>query len=140
MSTDRRGIAFILGAGASRGVSYANLGDLPSPLDGDFFDLLQRLEPHPKDKESVDRVLDWVSRLPGDFRRSMERTFYTLHQRAYLKRHLVTDDKGVGEEEVVGNFARAVQAVLRAAHGQKICTFHPKDLPRIGRPGFDRFF
>jgi hypothetical protein len=132
MGIHRDGIAFVLGAGASRGVSYANLGDIPSPLDGDFFDLLQRLAPHAKDRESVDRVLSWVLPLPGEFRCSMERTFYTLHQQAYLRRHLITDDKGVGEEEVVGNFARVVQAILRAAHGQKICTFHEKLFGSLG--------
>jgi hypothetical protein len=37
-------VTLVLGAGASRGVSYAHQGRIPSPLDGDFFDLLQRLE------------------------------------------------------------------------------------------------
>jgi CHASE2 domain-containing sensor protein len=41
----RRRIALVLGAGASRAVSYAHLGQVPSPLDSDFFDLLQRLNP-----------------------------------------------------------------------------------------------
>jgi hypothetical protein len=31
----------VLGAGASRGVSYADDSSLPSPLDFDFFDLLR---------------------------------------------------------------------------------------------------
>jgi hypothetical protein len=33
----------VLGAGASRAVSYAHQGEMLSPLDSDFFDLLQRL-------------------------------------------------------------------------------------------------
>jgi len=33
----------VLGAGASRAVSYANEGHIPSPLDRDFRDLLTRL-------------------------------------------------------------------------------------------------
>jgi hypothetical protein len=67
----------VLGAGASRAVSYANTGDIPSPLDSDFFDLLQRLEPHEKDEPAVKAVLEW-SMEPKDvgLRRSMERLFY----------------------------------------------------------------
>ena len=47
-------ISIILGAGASRGVSYSRESDMPSPLDRDFFDLLQRLEPQKKDTPFVE--------------------------------------------------------------------------------------
>src|SRR5262249_21654814 len=36
---------FVFGAGASRAVSYGRSTDMLSPLDRDFFDLLQRLQP-----------------------------------------------------------------------------------------------
>ena len=57
-------VTLVLGAGASRGVSYAHQGRIPSPLDGDFFDLLQRLEPSGRDEAAVEFVLRQCSRLP----------------------------------------------------------------------------
>jgi hypothetical protein len=75
------GIALVLGAGASRGVSYAKTRDIPSPLDRDFFDLLQRLDPNGKDEQQIDRTLRWVQQLPIEYWRSMEKSFYTLHLR-----------------------------------------------------------
>ena len=48
--------AVVLGAGASRSVSYAHEREQPSPLDSDFFDLLNRLEPRTEDAGAVQFV------------------------------------------------------------------------------------
>jgi hypothetical protein len=53
---DRLPRAVVLGAGASRSVSYAHEREQPSPLDSDFFDLLNRLEPHTEDIAAVQFV------------------------------------------------------------------------------------
>jgi|GEM_PF-5281616 len=121
----------ILGAGASRGVSYANVTDIPSPLDGDFFDLLQRLEPHEKDEPAVKAVREWAMS-PKDIalRRSLERMFYTLHLRAYLGEKLIGGRREVSSKQVITNFALAVQSLLRKAHGTRTCKHHKKLLPR----------
>lgn len=117
-------ITLVVGAGASRGVKYAHLGEFPSPLDGDFFDLLQRLKPQEKDEDSVRFVLQRVSELPHDFRYSMERTFYTLHLRAYLRRKLSASVDNTEETKIVGCFAHAVEALLRESHGKRVCDYH----------------
>lgn len=129
-------IALVLGAGASRGVSYARTREIQSPLDRDFFDLLQRLDPHIKDAESVKKTLSWVEQLPFENWRSMELSFYTLHLRAYIGEKLATaaarptlrpDDK-----EVVSSFVTATGALLRAAHGTETCEFHQQLLSKLG--------
>jgi hypothetical protein len=116
-------VTLVLGAGASRGVSYAHQGRIPSPLDGDFFDLLQRLEPSDRDEPAVKFILHQCSTIADyELRRSMERALYTLHLRAYLREKLLGDPKAEHETELlVGNFARAVQSLLRAAHGKRVC-------------------
>jgi hypothetical protein len=125
--------ALILGAGASRSVSYAHLGEYPSPLDSDFFDLLQRLRPRKRDRHAVSFVLKESAALTSDLRRSMERAFYTLHLRAYLAEKLEADLDGVPSDEmVVEAFARSVQALLREAHGTNVCDRHVKLLRRFG--------
>jgi hypothetical protein len=124
-------LTLILGAGASRGVSYANPGEFPSPLDGDFFDLLQRLKPPSEDRAAVDFILEEVSVLPAEFRRSMERSFYTLHLRAYLRRKFSDCDKSE-EEKLVGCFAHATEALLRESHGKQICEHHKKIIAKLG--------
>ncbi len=126
MSPDGHSVTFLLGAGASRGVSYASLGETPSPLDSDFFDLLQRLKPRSKDRKAVEWVLSEVAQLPWELRSSMERTFYTLHLRAYLKRKLVSKapEDTSEEEQILANFARAIEALLRKAHGTRRCDYH----------------
>lgn len=116
-------LTLILGAGASRGVSYAHPGKFPSPLDGDFFDLLQRLKPHEKDREAIEFVLEQVSALPQDFRRSMERSFYTLHLRSYLK-HILSNSDDREENHLLGCFAYATEALLRQSHGIETCEHH----------------
>lgn len=121
--------ALILGAGASRGVSYAHLGAYPSPLDSDFFDLLQRLTPNPKpgkDDKAVAFVLSHLKSLPHEFRRSMERTFYTLHLRAYLEQKLAEEQPIISADRIMAQFARAIQALLRKAHGKEVCQHHQR--------------
>jgi hypothetical protein len=124
-------ITIVLGAGASRGVSYAHQGEMPSPLDYDFFDLLQRLTPRKNDVESRERVLKAVSTLPHSYRASMEKSFYTLQLKAYLSEKLA--GKPRTDEEVIRDFARCIQALLRNAHGKKRCDYHRKILSRLHR-------
>jgi SIR2-like domain len=116
-------VTLVLGAGASRSVSYAASRDLPSPLDRDFFDLLQRRRPRHTDRVAVDWVLDNMATLPADYRRSLERAFYTLQVRAHL-RHKLAAGPSDEEANLVGYFARAVVGVLREAHGKEICRHH----------------
>lgn len=126
--------ALILGAGASRSVSYADLGHYPSPLDSDFFDLLQRLNPRTKDRAAVDLVLKQVRTLPFELSKSMERAFYTLHLRAYLAEKLKAKSKGaLTDDEIVGAFARCVQALLRKAHKKRVCKNHIEILTNLTR-------
>jgi hypothetical protein len=120
-------IAIVLGAGASRGVSYSDRGGIQSPLDSDFFDLLQRLEPAKQDARAVQSVITEVQALPYECWRSMERAFYTLHLRAYMLAKLEEDEDEVDEDadkDVIRDFARCIQAVLRKAHGKQICDHH----------------
>jgi hypothetical protein len=116
-------VTFVLGAGASRAVSYARTRDVLSPLDRDFFDLLQRLEPQEKDEGAVEWVLESMATFPFEYRRSLEKAFYTLHLRSYLRRKLSGADTSE-EEAVVSQFARAVVALLRKAHGTNTCDNH----------------
>lgn len=130
------GIGLILGAGASRGVSYARSREVRSPLDRDFFDLLQRLNPKDaKDEEAKRKTLRWVQQLPPEYWRSMERSFYTLHLRAYLREKLnrLPEEKRVpkDDEDVVSTFVIAIGTLLRAAHGTETCDFHRKILTRL---------
>jgi len=114
----------VLGAGASRSVSYAHKGGHPSPLDTDFFDLLQRLTPTRTDRASVDAVLAQVRELPHEYWRSMERAFYTLQLRAYLNQKLTAIAPKITDKDVVGAFATCVQSLLRKAHGKHKCDDH----------------
>jgi len=124
-------VTFVLGAGASRAVSYARATDMLSPLDRDFFDLLQRLRPQEKDEPAVGWVVERMSTLPFEYRRSLEKAFYTLHLRSYLQRKLAGADE-TEEEAVVGNFARAIVALLRKAHGTRTCENHKYVLQGLG--------
>jgi len=126
--------ALILGAGASRAVSYAHVGEYPSPLDSDFFDLLQRLPKKShvrarkidKDDAAVSFVLNRLKSLPHEFRRSMERTFYTLQLRAYLQQKLTDQQPTYSDDKIMVEFARAIQALLRKAHGKEVCKHHER--------------
>jgi hypothetical protein len=128
-------VAVVLGAGASRGVSYARQREVASPLDRDFFDLLQRFDADEKDQECVDRTLRWAQQLPDDYWRSMERSFYTLHLKAYLLRKLnkLPQDKRAAKDdaEVVSTFVIAIGALLRAAHGTETCKHHHELLKKL---------
>jgi hypothetical protein len=132
--TKHKSTAVVLGAGASRSVSYAHKGGCPSPLDSDFFDLLQRLRPAEEDKEAVKSVLRLVSSLPHDCWRSMERAFYTLHLRAYMAEKLTGHVQQLSDSQVVAEFARCVQALLRKAHGTNKCQNHYQILRRLHKP------
>jgi hypothetical protein len=92
-------------------------------LDSDFFDLLQRIPRKEKDDEAIRSVLNDVRELPAEFRRSMERTFYTLHLRAYLQDMLQPQPEAVAKE-VISKFARAIEALLRESHGSQWCEHH----------------
>src|SRR5258706_1470588 len=124
---------FVLGAGASRSVTNANQEEMPSPLDRDFFDLLQRLEPREKDEPAVAWILQRMSELPYDYRRSLEKAFYTLHLRAYLRRKLGVTTTEDEENDVVANFARGIDALLRKAHGTRFCKNHSWLLSNLTR-------
>jgi hypothetical protein len=123
----------ILGAGASRSVSYAHQSASPSPLDADFFDLLQRAEPSVDDLSAVQEVLTDVRTLPPDYWRSMERSFYTLQLRAYIAEKLTGIAQSPTDQKVISDFARCVQCLLRKAHGKDTCTYHQELLNRLGR-------
>jgi hypothetical protein len=133
-NSDDLATAAVLGAGASRSVSYANEREQPSPLDSDFFDLLKRLEPRSDDAGAVQFVRAQIETLPLDYRRSMERSFYTLQLRAYMAEKLkASQNSGPSDDEVVANFARCIQALLRSAHGKEFCKNHNAFLSPLGR-------
>jgi len=129
--------AIVLGAGASRGVSYAPPGQasrrsgsplkkpppIPSPLDRDFFDLLQRIKPGDHDGPAMRTVIKEVQLLPFEHWQSMERAFYTLQLRAYLGEKLRGTATGV-DEKIIKDFARCVQVLLRDAHAMRTCLNH----------------
>jgi hypothetical protein len=108
----------VLGAGASRGVSYGKNLEFPSPLDYDFFDLLQRLKPESMDSKAVKAVLRRVNLLPRDYWRSFERSFYTMQLKAYLSEKFEIDEDHETAERIVTDFALCVHALLRKAHGK----------------------
>jgi hypothetical protein len=107
----------ILGAGASRAVNYADRVRMLSPLDGEFYDLLQRLGV-PLDPEDAAAVGDILSRArEGDLWESMERMFYTLDLRCSMKDMLFSNGPGAKRaDEFRKSFARSVQVLLKAAH------------------------
>jgi hypothetical protein len=124
-------ITIVLGAGASRSVSYAHLGEAPSHLDSDFFDLLQRIPHKPKDDDAIIRVLKMAKELPAIFWRSMEKSFYTLHLRAYLKDILFAENQSI-EKQIISDFAQAIEALLRKAHGISVCAHHAQLFEQLG--------
>lgn len=130
-------IVVILGSGASRSVSYAPKKDYLSPLDRDFFDLLQRWSADSRDRkheEEVRRVLHRVQTLPHEYWRSMERAFYTLHLRAYLAEKLEHHSQNDCDEDVVKDFAVSIQTLLRSAHGKARCDYHEKLFDKLTAP------
>jgi hypothetical protein len=128
--------AIVLGAGASRGVSYADTARFPSPLDSDFFDLLKQLQipdfPE-KNPSKVQQVLEWRESLPEDCRRSFERAFYTLQTKAYLLENFTSKpETHPTDSEVVAAFATSIQALLRKAHGTLTCNHHKRLFDALG--------
>ena len=64
----------------------------------------------------------------------MERSFYTLQLRAYMAEKLkATHSSGPSDDEMVANFARCIQALLRSAHGKEFCKNHNELLGGLGR-------
>jgi SIR2-like protein len=125
--------ALILGAGASRAVSYASKRSIPSPLDADFFDLLQRIEPQETDAQAVHSIINHVLERPSEsLWNSMERMFYTLHMRASMSKTLFPKENEDQEDRFLGDFTRATIALLRAAHGQSVCLNHSSVFLGIG--------
>ncbi len=131
-SHSRESTVLVLGAGASRGVSYRKEMTVPSPLDRDYFDLLQRFRPLSNDAHTVQNVLAWAKGLSFEHWRSMEQSFYTLQSRAYLAQRLGVEDPFVSDDEVVTSFVNATGALLRAAHGRKMCDFHRQLIEPLG--------
>jgi len=115
----------ILGAGASRAVSYARNRPILSPLDSDFFELLQRLEPKAKDEPAVSELIQWVLAADDPIWKSMERTFYTLHVRARMSEVLFPAQRlEANVSSLLDFFTRSINALLREAHGTESCDYH----------------
>jgi hypothetical protein len=62
----------LLGAGASRAVSYAGKRAIRSPLDADFFELLQKVEAKDKDETAVSDLIHWILAVHSPVWNSME--------------------------------------------------------------------
>lgn len=132
VSADRT--LLVLGGGASRAVSYNREGLIPSPLDGDFRDLLSRLHKTPGGSldNDIQKVIRLISSLPLHLAKSMERSFYTLHLRALMGNTLgVKLDNS--ESDIVRLFARVISALLREAHGKKVCEKHQALVERLDK-------
>jgi hypothetical protein len=116
----------VLGAGASRGVSYWREMPIRSPLDRDYFDLLQRFDPISKNAATIKRVVAWAQKLPFEYWRSMEQSFYTLQSRSHVASKLGVTGTYPTDGNIVTSFVNATGALLRAAHGKESCDFHRK--------------
>lgn len=127
-----RRVTLILGAGASRAVSYARNRAILSPLDSDFFELLQKLEPKAKDEPAVSELIQWVLAAGDSIWKSMERTFYTLHMRAQMFEVLFPAQRlEVNVSRLLNCFTRSINALLREAHGTESCDHHIQLLRKI---------
>ncbi|HLI30668.1 MAG TPA: hypothetical protein VKV79_06175 [Terriglobia bacterium] len=132
-------VTVILGAGASRDVSYAE-GEsglainpepmIPSPLDSDFFDLLQRFEAQTQDeavRKAMRRILDRVFNWRGEpIWQSMERMFYSLHVSAVLEHQLIAPGQADVASELVNDFLMSIRVLLSEAHGIRACNRHAR--------------
>jgi len=125
-------ITLLLGAGASRAVSYASKRPIRSPLDSDFFELLQKVEAKDRDETAVSELIQWILAAHSPVWNSMERTFYTLNLRAQMQEvlfpaeHLETSVK-----RLLSCFTGAVDTLLRKAHSTAACKHHIKMLERL---------
>src|SRR4030095_11113918 len=123
----------ILGAGASRAVSYAGERRVLSPLDSDFFELLQKIEPASKDEPAVLELIQGILASGDGIWSSMERTFYTLYMRAQMSEVLFPhQEREADVSSLLNGFTRAINALLRAAHGKQSCDHHIKLLRKMG--------
>jgi len=119
------GRSIILGAGASRGVSYAEQRSMPSPLDGDFFDLLQRLDTRRRFGSAVSFVIERCLERPEDrLWQSMEQLFYSMYLRATIGDVINDKPSERRRREVIKKFTRALEVLLREAHGKASCDYH----------------
>ena len=129
--------AIVLGAGASRGVSYADTASVRSPLDSDFFDLLEQLQDPDdfpeKDPSKVRQLLQWQKSLPKESQNSFERAFYTLQTKAYLLENFTSKSETKPRDvEIVEAFATSVNALLRKAHTTRTCDYHKRLFAKLG--------
>src|SRR2546426_403676 len=126
-------VTLVLGAGASRAVSYAKKRSIRSPLDSDFFELLQKIEPKAKDEPAVSELVQWVLAAGEPIWSSMERTFYTLHLRARMSEVLFPAERlEANVQRLLNCFTRSVDALLREAHGTESCDHHIELLAKMG--------
>ena len=106
-------------------MSYARKGQILSPLDSDFFELLQKLEPKAKDEPAVSELIQWVLAAGDPIWNSMERAFYTLHVRARMSEVLFpAEHLDASVPRLLNCFTGAVNALLREAHGTDSCNHH----------------
>jgi hypothetical protein len=130
----------ILGAGASRGVSYRSEMAMDSPLDCDFYDLLLRLDVKLKNRKLQGRIYtakDYISQRAQsgpdhNLWNSMEKLFYSLHVRETMRQMLERPTSGTNAVmELEDHFTTAIQALLRVAHGTQRCEFHQALFQRL---------
>jgi hypothetical protein len=109
-------ITLVLGAGASRAVSYASKRPIRSPLDSDLFELLQKVEAKDRDETAVSELIQWTLAAHSPVWNSMERTFYTLHLRAQMQEVLFpAEHLEASVKRLLSCFTRAVDTLLRKA-------------------------
>ncbi len=126
--------ALVLGAGASRGVSYRTSRPCASPLDCDFFQILgqqvdllgQWRKPYGLTHD-LRSTLNEVLACP-DLRESLERAFYTLHVSTVM-RDLLFEDCPV--QFFLRRFARSISFLLRKAHDKEVCQHHTRLFRRL---------
>lgn len=125
-------VTLVLGAGASRSASYAATRRILSPLDSDFFELLQKIEPNEKDEAAVSELIQWVLAAGEALWSSMERSFYTLHLQAQMSEVLFPAERlDANVERLLRCFTRSVDALLRVAHGTQSCDHHVRLFQRM---------
>ena len=113
-------------------MSYARNRPIRSPLDSDFFELLQKLEPKAKDEPAVSELVQWVLASGDSIWTSMERAFYTLHVRARMSELLFPSQRiEANVSNLLSCFTRSVNALLREAHGTESCDHHIELLRKL---------
>ena len=130
----------LLGAGASRGVSYRPEMQMDSPLDSDFYDLLLRLHVNLKRKKLQRRIYK-AKHYITDLARSgvgenlwgsMEKLFYSSHVRETMRQMIEPTKDGIDSvKELEEHFAVAIQSLLPVAHGTERCDFHQNLFQRL---------